>query len=491
MTPRRSAAAMLLAAGLGGCAAGPDFHPPLPPAEERYTVEPLEHVALGARIEADWWTLFRSDALTGLVRQAIEGNRSLAAAAATLAQARELAAAQAGALLPQVGLTAGAGRQKYGNEFLGTLPKPPPFTYFALGPTVSYTLDYAGGGGRAVERQAALAEYQRQQLAAAYLTVTGSVALQSIAIASARAQVAAVEEILEQDRSNLKLVQASFDAGAVSRVDIVAARSQLANDATLLPPLRQELSVARHALAILLGRPPGTWAPPDLELAEFVLPRELPASLPSELAHRRPDILAAEAQLHAATAAVGIAQANRYPHITLAGNAGPQALTLGGLFSGGNLAWGLTASLVAPLFDGGTLRAEQRAAVQAMRASAANYEQTVLTAFGQVADLLEALDHDAEQLEAQSRAQDAAEENLRLTRESYKEGNVNVLQVLDAERLHQQARLGFVRAQARRCRDTVQLFLALGGSTPGGASPATDTAPSSPPADGSGRPGSR
>jgi NodT family efflux transporter outer membrane factor (OMF) lipoprotein len=467
MTRRhRFAAVALLTVGLGGCAAGPDFHPPVPPVEERYTVEPLQHIAMGAQIAAGWWTLFRSDALSALVRQSLDGNRTLAAAAATLAQARELAAARAGTLLPQVGLTAGVGRQKYGDEFLGTLPKPPAFTYFAVGPTVSYTLDYAGGGGRSVERQFALAEYQRQQLAAAYLTVTGSVALQSIAIASARAQIAAVEEILEQDRTNLKLVQASFDAGAVSRVDIVSARSQLANDATLLPPLRQELSVARHALAILLGRPPGSWSPPDLALADFVLPRELPVSLPSELAHRRPDILAAEAQLHAATAAVGIAEANRYPHITLAGNAGPQALELGQLFRGGNLAWGLTASLVAPIFDGGTLRAEQRAAIEAMRASAANYEQTVLAAFGQVADLLEALDHDAEQLEAQSRAQDAAGENLRLTSESYKEGNVNVLQVLDAERLHQQARLGLVRAQARRYLDTVQLFLALGGNAP-------------------------
>jgi NodT family efflux transporter outer membrane factor (OMF) lipoprotein len=484
MTPRRFAMAILLA-GLGGCAAGPDFHPPVPPAEERYTAEPLQHVALGARIEADWWTLFRSDALTALVRQSIDGNRSLAAAAATLAQARELVTAQGGTLLPQVGLTAGTGRQKYGNEFLGPLPKPPPFTYFALGPTVSYTLDYTGGGGRAVERQAALAEYQRQQLAAAYLTVTGGVALQSVAIASARAQIAAVEGILEQDRVNLKLVQASFDAGAVSRVDIVAARSQLASDATLLPPLRQELSAARHALAILLGKAPGNGSPPDMELADFTLPRELPASLPSELAHRRPDILAAEAQLHAATAAVGVAESNLYPRITLGGSAGPQALTLGSLFGGGNLAWGFTASLVAPIFDGGTLRAEQRAAVEGMRASAANYQQTVLTAFGQVADLLEALDHDAEQLEAQSHSQEAAEENLRLTRESYKEGNIGVLQVLDAERLHQQARLGLVRAQARRYLDTVQLFLALGGAPP------MDTAPSFPRADGSGRPDSR
>jgi len=346
------------------------------------------------------------------------------------------------------------------------LTKPPPFTYFAVGPTVSYALDYTGGGARSVEQRYALAEYQRQQLGAAYLAVSGNAVMQLLRIASVQAQIATVQAILEQDRENLKLVKEAFAAGSVSRLDIVSAESQLASDTALLPPLRQELSLAQHALAIVIGQPPATAALPAIDLAQLVLPREIPLSLPSELAHRRPDILAAEAQLHAATAAVGVATANLYPHINLTATAGLQAADLGHLFGGTAGVFGLASSLVAPLFDGGTLRAERRAALNAMQASAANYEQTVLVAFGQVADSLQALDHDADQLDAQAHAQDAARENVDLTRKSYVEGNVGVLQVLDAERLYQQARLGYVRAQSQRYIDTVQLFLALGGSGP-------------------------
>ena len=245
----------------------------------------------------------------------------------------------------------------------------------------------------------------------------------------------------------------AFDAGSVSRLDVVSAESQLASDATLLPPLRQELSVAR-ARARGRGRQAAgrLAALPTFDLAQLTLPRDLPVSLPSELAHRRPDILAAEAQLHAATAAVGIANANLYPHLDADALDRPaERSTLAHLFDRGERGlerW--PPALTAPLFDGGTLRAEQRASIDALHASAANYEQTVLVAFGQVADALQALDHGAEQLQAQSRAQDAARDNVDLTRKSYHEGNVGVLQVLDAERLYQQARLGYVRAEAQR-----------------------------------------
>jgi NodT family efflux transporter outer membrane factor (OMF) lipoprotein len=206
--------------------------------------------------------------------------------------------------------------------------------------------------------------------------------------------------------------------------------------------------------------------PADLDLSQVTLPRNLPVSLPSELVHRRPDILAAEAQLHAATAAVGVADSKLYPQISLTASTGLQSTVLGHLFDGSSFAYGVAGSLVAPVFDGGTLRAQKRAAIDALQASAASYQQTVLAAFGQVADSLEALDHDAEQLDAQAHAQDAARENVDLTRKSYNEGNVGVLQVLDAERLYQNARLGYVRAQAQRYIDTVQLFLAVGGGDP-------------------------
>lgn len=479
MTRRRFAAVLgaqitIAITSLTGCALGPDFERPTPPQADRYTAQPLDlgvagddasqHVVLGESLRGDWWRLFQSDALDGVVERALAGNRTLKEAAATLAQSQELAVAQAGALAPQVGLTAGTGRQKYGAEFLGTSPKPPPFTYFAVGATISYALDYTGGVARSVEQRYALADYQREQLQAAYLAVTGNAVMQALKIASLRAQVATVNAILDQDRENLKLVNVAFSAGSVSRLDIVTAQSQLASDTTLLPPLRRDLGVARHALALIMGETPAAATLPEFDLAHLELPKALPVSLPSELAHRRPDILAAEAQLHAATAAVGVANANLYPHIDLSASTGQQAIDLAHMFDRASNVFGLGAALVAPLFDGGTLHAQQRAAVDALHASTAHYEQTVLMAFGQVADSLEALEHGAEALDAQAHAQDAARDNVDLTRKSYNEGNVGVLQVLDAERLYQQARLGFVRAEAQRYMDTVQLFLALGGS---------------------------
>ncbi len=461
---------------LAGCAVGPDFTRPTMPSAVRYTADTLrgeaesgnaavQHLAMGRKIASEWWTLFRSDAIDLLIKQALAHNRSLEASTATLRQAQALALAQAGSRYPQVDLGGGVGRQQYGDEFLGGFAIPP-FTYFALGPSVSYTLDYTGGVSRSVERQYALAEVARHQLDAAYLTVTGQAVLQTLAIASARAQIATVETILAQDQDNLRLVQSAFDNGSVAREDIVSAQSQIANDMTLLPPLRQDLAKARHALSVVLGQAPASEIPPDVDLAQITLPLEVPVSLPSELAHRRPDILAAEARLHAATSAVGVAQSNLYPKIQLSATVGQQSLKADQLFDGASNAWSIISGLTAPIFNGGTLRAEKRAAVDAMHASAADYEQTVLEAFAQVADLLEALDHDAEQVDAQAQAQQAAQSSLDLARASYKEGNAGVLLVLDSERSYQQARLGYVRAVVQRHVDTVQLFLALGGTSP-------------------------
>ena len=457
---------------IAGCKVGPNFKRPDPPAAERYTQQKLQvessnldqQIALGGTLDREWWHLFQSEAIDTVVKRALDGNRTLVAANATLAQANEMAQAQAGSLYPQLNMTAGVGRQKYGAQFFGTFQKLPPFTYYALGPTVSYALDYTGGTARSVEQQFAQAEYQKQQLSAAYLMVSGNAVMECLRIGLLQGEIATVEAILEEDRQNRQLVQVAFDAGSVSRTDVVSAESQLASDATLLPPLRQQLSEARHALSIIMGQFPGNEAPSEFDLAKVTLPHDLPVSLPSELVHNRPDILASEAQLHAATAAVGVATSNLYPHIVLSGSLTMQSTILRRLFEGQNNAYNGIGSLTAPLFDGGTLRAQKRAAVDAMQASAANYQQTVLSAFGQVADSLEALDHDAEQLDAQAHAQSAARENVDLTRKSYNEGNVGVLQVLDAERLYQNARLGFVRAQAQRYMDTVQLFLALGGA---------------------------
>jgi NodT family efflux transporter outer membrane factor (OMF) lipoprotein len=471
---RRSVA---LVAGLlaAGCTMGPNFVRPDAVKDSSYTAEsapagvsdgtPRPRIEYGARMTGDWWTMFGCEPLNRIVGATLEGNRTLAAMTAALAQTQELATAAVGTRFPQVALNAGVGRQKYGAEFLGTF-KVPPFTYFAAGPAVSYTLDYDGAIARAIERQYALVDVSRAQKNAAYLSVTGQAVLQIIAAASARAQIAMVETLISQDKDNLRLVQGAFDAGSVARIDVVTAQSQVASDQTLLPPLRQDEARARHALAILVGKTPAGSSLPNVELADIKLPAVIPVSVPSELARRRPDILAAEAQMHAATSAVGIAEANLYPKIQLSAAVGQQALTPDRLFDGSSTAWSLISGLTAPIFDGGSLRAQKRAAVAGLRSSAANYQETVLEAFGQVANLLAALDHDAEQLEAQVEAVRTAQSALDLARTSYAEGYAGILLVLDAQRVYQQSQLGYVRAIAARDEDAAQLILALGGTVP-------------------------
>jgi len=465
----RALGSALLTAGLCACVAGPDFVAPADSAPSRYTAAPLPHLDSSEQSAPDpsalWWLPLNSARLDATIREALAHNRDLAAARATLEQMQELTAASEWARYPQVDLDASAGRQKYGAAFLGP-ERLPPFSFYSVGFSVSYMFDFAGGVRRTIERQGALATYQQHEVEAAALSLSGSVALQALAAASARAQIESVQGLLADDQTDLKLVQDAFEAGSANRVDVLNAQSQLANDQTLLPPLRRELSGAEHALALLVGRAPAEWTAPDFKLDEFALPQQLPRTLPAELAHRRPDILAAEAQLHAATAAVGIAAADLYPQISLTATASLQATALHALFDSNSTAGGLTGSLAQPLFDHGTLRARERAADDAMRASLASYEQVVLRSFGQVADALEALDQDAELLSSEQSAVSISGENLSLTRESYSAGNTGVLQVLDAQRQSQQARLGLVRAQAQRYQDTVDLLLALGGRLP-------------------------
>jgi len=329
-----------------------------------------------------------------------------------------------------------------------------------------------------VEQAMALEEAQNYQLQAAYLTLTGSAVTEAITIASVRAQIKAVEDILADDQDNLKLVQDQLKAGAASDLDVETATSQLAGDRTLLPPLRQQLDAAQHALTVLVGKTPAGWTPPDFDLDQLVLPAELPVSLPSALARQRPDIRVAEAQLHAAQASVGVATAELYPNITLSANVMQQFLKPDTIFDPASNIWGVGASLAAPLFHGGALQAQKRGAEDAYQAALADYEETVLDSFRQVADLLAGLGHDAELLSAEQSAYQSAATALRLQRTSYTLGNSTLLQVLDAQRIFQQARIGLARAEAQRYLDTAQLFVAMGG---GGwehmATQATATAP--------------
>jgi NodT family efflux transporter outer membrane factor (OMF) lipoprotein len=471
--------AAVLAMAASGCTVGPDFKSPTPPPASGYispgesmpaAAEPSaarQEVVLGERVTADWWKLFRSPDLTLLVKQAIAGSPTLESAKARLAQAREAVTAASGALYPQVSFTASVAREKLSATTFGlspnAFPLPPNFNLFEVGPNVSYALDIFGGTHRQIEQQSAMAEYQRDQLDAAYLSLSGNTVSLAIQMAGVRAQVDAIRGILDIDRKNLELVRTERNAGTVPDSDVVLAASQLAADETQKPGLDQQLSVARHALAVLVGRAPGDWSPPDFELSALTLPDQLPLSLPSELVHQRPDILAAEAQLHAASAQIGIATAQLYPSITLSAGVGAAALDPGHLFDPSGLIWSIAAGLTQPVFDGGTRRAERRAALAAFRASAADYQQTVLQAFGQVADILQALTHDAQLLDAQRRALDTASESVRLQRINYGRGGTGILDLLDAQRQYQQALLGYVRVEAQRYQDTMQLLVAMGG----------------------------
>jgi NodT family efflux transporter outer membrane factor (OMF) lipoprotein len=456
---------------VSSCTVGPDFVAPPPPATKTYTIEGdtglkgSQRIVSGQKPSARWWTTFASPVLDQLMGRVLSANNDFAAARERLARVRDEASAVAGtSLWPQISLTGEAGRKKYGVALFGPSDfSIPPFTYYTFGPQVSYLLDVAGGNRRRVERQRALAEAECHRVAAIRLSLTGNVMAQVLEIVSAKAQGAVLEDVVRDDRRNLELVRIARRAGAATLTDVLSAESQLAGDLTLLPPLRQQRSRAEHALAILAGKAPGDWHVPDFSLSALTLPRDLPLSLPSELVRDRPDIRAAEARLHAAGAAIGIATARLYPSITLTANTLQESLRPENLFDAAGNAWALAAGLTAPIFNGGSLRARKRAAEDAYREALARYRQVVLESFGQVADVLKALEHDAELTAAQGHALETALAALKLARISYREGNIGVLQVLDAQRLCNQARLGLTRSRVRRYQDTALFYLALGG----------------------------
>ena len=470
---RFTAAAMISL--LVGCTLGPDFEQPKAPDTKGYTEEgipetrvpnakePEQRFVLGKKVTGDWWQLFHAKRLNEVLEQSIAGSPTLVAATATLAQASENIVIARGALYPQVDFTAGYSRQRVNFAAVGINQPGPIINLFSIGPTVSYALDPFGGNRRRVEQQEALTEFQDYQLDAAYLTLTGNAATQALNIASAREQIKVVNSIIQDDDENLRLIRTELQAGEATQLDVQSAISQLTSDRTLLPPLYQQVSVARHALAILLGRLPADWVAPDFDLEEFTLPPVLPVSLPSELVRQRPDILASEAQLHAASASIGVATAQLYPNINLSGSFVQEAIKTSTLFDPTSSIWNVGAQLLAPVFHGGELEAQKRASVDAFDAALANYKQTVLTGFDQVADVMQALAHDTQELEEQRLALEAADERLRLTRTTYQYGNVGVLQVLDSQRGVEQSRLGYVRAEAQRLLDTVQFLTAMGG----------------------------
>jgi NodT family efflux transporter outer membrane factor (OMF) lipoprotein len=473
MTARLRLASTASVALLSACTTvGPDYVRPAAPVARHYDPQAEQKLVAGGAAQAirpgdpvrsDWWAAFGSTKLDQLMAAATQGNFDLAAADARIAAANEAVTAAKGGLYPQI---------DYGGDIGGARQALPPRPFssavYAIGPQISYDFDLFGGIRRGVEQRAALAEWQTHRFDAAFLALTGEVADQAVRLASARAQILAVQTLIDEDRKTLDLVRQAHQTGSVTQVDVALAESQLAQDQTLLPPLAKARETARHALSLLAGKAPAEWAAPDFDLADFTLPQDLPVELPSELARQRPDILQAEADLHAASAAIGVATADLFPRLTLSASIVEAAGGPGSLAAASATLWSAVAGLAGPAFHGGALKAERRAAVDDYRASLADYRQTVVSALGQAADVLQAVDHDGEEYQSQEHALAAAALSLKLNREGYRAGEVGVLQVLDADRAYQRALLGEIRAKTARLLDVTQLSVVLGG----GAGPA-------------------
>jgi len=476
------ATARWAAAGLGtlimmcvlGCAVGPDFVRPQPPAVEQYTREPQpaatveadgqsQRFEIGTGVASDWWRLFGSPGLDDLMKEAFDRNQSLQAAQAGLRRSEENLRAGHGVFYPQVNGTFEAARLKSSQVRLGGVPAGSIFNLYTLAGTVGYALDVFGGNRRAVESLQAQADLQRSAVAGTYLALSGNIVNTAVASAAYRALIESTRQIVEAEKEQIALTEAQAEAGLVPYANVLSIRTQMFATEATIPQLQQKVAQTEHLLAALTGRTPAEWAPPHFSLADLKLPPEIPVALPSDLVRQRPDILMAEAHLHSASAEIGVATAALFPNFSLNGAYGVNNTSLGDLFDGPGTFWSLGANVAAPLFQGGSLWFKRKAAIEAYNQALATYRQTVLDAFAQVANVLRALEHDAEALKSQSQALAAAEEALRLIQANYEAGLANYLQVLFANAQYHQAKIGYLQAVAQRLQDTAALFVALGG----------------------------
>jgi NodT family efflux transporter outer membrane factor (OMF) lipoprotein len=470
-TRARSALAVALAALLAGCAVGPDFKEPAPPAGDRYVPGPApadsdaQRFIAGQPVRERWWTAFGSAALDELVAQAFAANPSLASADAALRAARENYFAARASFLPTVTAGAAASRNRNAVQILSpTLTSGTAlFSLYTANVDVAYTVDVFGAVRRATEGAGALAEVARAQRDATYLTVAGNVVTAAIQEAGLAAQVEATERSLAAARDSLAILERQFALGAVGRLDVAAQEAALAQLEATLPPLVRQREAARHLIAVLTGRLPGDATRPALALDSLSLPAEIPLGVPAELVARRPDVRGAAATLHAATAADGVAIANLLPSIAINGTIGSSSTAVAELLKSGTGFWSVGASLTQTLFAGGALVHRKRAADAALDQAAADYRTAVLGAYQNVADALRAVETDAAMHAAAARAERSAAESLAIVKRQLELGGVGYLSLLAAEQSLQQARLARVAAASARLADTAALFQALAG----------------------------
>lgn len=475
----RCQVALIFVVMLSGCAVGPNFQRPQPAARAAFPAQRLgraglhdvqQRSATGIQLRSDWWALLGSPRLDALVREALTRNWSLASREAALIRAREQLAGLRGENYPVLAANAQIGRTRIGaTEFGPDALTFPVFSSYGAGVTVGYEADIFGRRRRRIEEAAADVEVRSDESDAAALTLVANVALQAIVVASAHRELTLAGSIVASDQRLLNLIGAGYSAGAAADTDVLEVRAQLDHDRAAIPPLQQRLHAALNALATLGGRSPADWSAPQFRLSDFTLPATLPVAVPSTLARQRPDILAAQARLHAASAAVGVAAADLYPQLDLSA-----AVSREGLLDGpAETAWTLLGGISAPIFNGGRLRAAERVSEAQYRAAFADYQQVVVTALGQIADALSALASDADSLDAQEQALSSARRSFELNRDGYAAGSVDLLRVLDAKRLLDRGQIEVTLARTARLTDTVKLFLALGLHPPDGPSRAS------------------
>ncbi|HEY1898799.1 MAG TPA: efflux transporter outer membrane subunit [Steroidobacteraceae bacterium] len=463
---------------IAGCAVGPDFKPPAAPSVSNYVAGPLTNPAAtanvpggaaqrfiaGGDLSADWWTLFHSKRLNDLIEQALRNNHDLKAAQAALTEAHENVLAQRGAYYPSIGADFSGTRQKQPAS-LAPVPSNNALLYNLFTPqlSISYVPDVFGLNRRTVESLQAQAQTVRFQMLATYTTLTSNVVVTAIQASAMQAQIEATRQVIAINSHMLDTLNYQLHKGYASGLDVAAQESQLAQVTATLPPLIKQSEQLQHLLAVLTGRFPSETAAETFELSSLQLPGDLPVSMPATLVAQRPDVRQAQANLHAASAQIGIAIANRLPDITLTADAGSTALAISQVFTSGNGFWGLTADLAAPIFEGGKLLHLERAAKAAYTQAAEQYRSTVLTAVQNVADTLTALQQDAAGLKASAAAEHAAKSTLDLAQQQVRDGYASDLALLNAEQTYQQARINVIQAQASRYADTAALFQALGG----------------------------
>ncbi|OIZ99136.1 RND transporter [Rickettsiella grylli] len=480
--------AMMLGS-LSACLVGPDFETPQPPKVNHYTNPPWPCRTVSApgqggasqtfvqckTFSAEWWRLFHSPKMNKLICQGIAKSPNLMAAKATLREGQEnLSAGIGNGLFPSVSaqLTAQRGSNigffspstVASNAVTTSGISQAIFNLFNASVNASYLLDFFGGIRRQIQGLRSQVDYQYFELRAAYLSLTSNIVTAAITVASLRRQMDVTQQLIKEEEKQLAIMKKQFGLGGVSKIEVLAQQTQLAQTRATFPPLKKNWEQARHLLAILVGAFPSQQGViPRLDLKELHLPTTLPLSIPSALVRQRPDIRAAEALWEAANAQVGVATANLYPQIALSGSWGKSNTVAGRIFSSGGQLWNIGGGLFQPIFRGGALLAERRAAIAAYDAAAATYQEAVLKAFKNVADTLRAIEADARTLRVQKQAELAANAHLNLVKQQFYLGGVSYLSLLDAQRQYQQVRIRLIQAQASRYMDTAALFQALGG----------------------------